>query len=356
MNITAQAASFSDVGKILGMAGPATLDRLSAAADYLGNGAIEINKYETEIVDLVRRESPTLARLKGRGAWLPATGHPHRYFEQTAIATATVTDPRNISPTPSGPTRTERSVMIKAITAQSNFSHFDVEVTRQQGQFAQVEAKDIADISSAIVRKEASMLWSGTDTSLTTPTTQEWMGLVAQVAAGGQVAYVNPGASIIDGLKTEVATMIARTDYAVRPSAFYLNPIAADLVDQEGKAAAYRFNETEFVGGVKVRALMTQAGELPLAPDPWLGSLNNTQLSALGLNSIPTGATTAYPIIIMQEDMLELPYVNPNGGPEPRIFQLGLLAGLQGQFVGISYNAVVAKGAAYAHALVIVFR
>ena len=28
-----------------------------AAADYLGNGAIEINKYETEIYDIIRRTS-----------------------------------------------------------------------------------------------------------------------------------------------------------------------------------------------------------------------------------------------------------------------------------------------------------
>lgn len=356
MTIQAQSVGFGDVGKLLGVGTNAPIGAISASADYLGNGAIEINKYESEIVDIVRRTSPSLDRLRGRGAWVPATGHPHRYFEQTAIASANATDPRSISPTPSGPTRVERSVLIKAITAQSNFSHFDVEVTRQQGQFARIEAKDIADISAAIVRKEAAMLWNGTDTSLTSATTLEWMGLVAQIVAGGQIFYCNPGVSIIDTLKTSVATMVSSSTYDNRPSAFYLNPLLADKIDQEGKAFAYRFNEVEFTAGVTVRGLSTQSGILPLAPDPFITTLNNTQLAALGLNSIPSGATTAYLCAIVQEDMLELPYVNPNGGAEPRIFQLGLLAGLQGQFVGIAYNAVVAKGAPYAHALVVVYR
>ena len=69
-------------------------DGLSAAADFLGNGAIEVNKYESEIVDMVRRDSLFLNRVDRK----PATGHPHRYFEQLAIATAAFTDPRNIVP------------------------------------------------------------------------------------------------------------------------------------------------------------------------------------------------------------------------------------------------------------------
>jgi len=33
------------------------LSQILAAADYLGNGAIEINKYESEIFDIIRRTS-----------------------------------------------------------------------------------------------------------------------------------------------------------------------------------------------------------------------------------------------------------------------------------------------------------
>ena len=68
---------------------------LSAAADYLGNGAIEVNRYEDEIFDLVRRNSIALQRFDKK----PATGHPHRYFEQNAIAQHLVDRlPREVGP------------------------------------------------------------------------------------------------------------------------------------------------------------------------------------------------------------------------------------------------------------------
>lgn len=332
---------------------------LSASADYLGNGAIEINKYEQEILDIVRRTSSTIQRLKNMGAFRPATGHPHRYFEQTAIASAVATDPRNIAPTPSGPTRVERPAMIKGLTAQSNFSHFDVEVTQQQGQFSQVEAKDINDIAEAVTLLEAQMTWQGTDTSLTAPTTFQWVGLIQQLASGGNIGTVLKGASIIDAIKTEVATIMSNTTFGPRPTAVYVNPLLADLIDQEAKAAAYKFNVTEFVAGEQVNAIQTQAGILPIIPDVFMPnwtSANASTISGLGLTSIPAGSTTSYQIAIIQENLIEVPFVNPNGNPDPRIFQLGLLSGLQGQFVGIAYNSIILKGASYAHALLQVFR
>jgi hypothetical protein len=93
----------------------------------------------------------------------PATGHPHRYFEETAIGTATWTDPRNIVPTATGPTRIEQAAFIKAVTSQTNLSLFDVDVTRQQGQYAYLESKDINDAVNAIIRLEAAAVYNGND-------------------------------------------------------------------------------------------------------------------------------------------------------------------------------------------------
>jgi hypothetical protein len=107
----------------------------------------------------VVRESVFINRVDFR----PATGHPHRYFEETAIGTATFTDPRNIAPSATGPTRIENAVFIKALTAQTNLSLFDVDVTRQQGQFAYLESKDIEDAVNAIVRLQAAAVWNGND-------------------------------------------------------------------------------------------------------------------------------------------------------------------------------------------------
>ncbi len=45
---------------------------LQAAADYMGPGAIEIDRYQTEITDIVRRRGAFGQRIKQ----VPATGHP----------------------------------------------------------------------------------------------------------------------------------------------------------------------------------------------------------------------------------------------------------------------------------------
>ncbi|MBM7045434.1 hypothetical protein [Rhizobium lusitanum] len=319
---------------------------ISAAADFLGNGAIEVNRYEDEIVDLVRRESIALQRFDA----VPATGHPHRYFEQTAIATAAFTDPRAISPTPSGPTRVERAAFIKALTAQTNLSLFDVDVTRMQGQFASVEAKDIEDIVSAILIQEGTSVWNGNDTSLSSPTTIQYMGLLNQIPAGS--VSVGAGASIIDGLKAQVAAMAANVTYRVRPTAIYLNPILGDYIDREAKAAKIELKEM-VVAGVTVNAIETQAGRLPLIADPYMPTTTDTSFGY----AAPASGFKNYFAVVTTEKEIEMPYVHGgDGNKNPRVFQLGLLAGLQGQYVAVHFNTVIAKAASYAHAVVLVVR
>jgi hypothetical protein len=303
-----------------------------------------VNEYEAEIADIVRRESIFIQRVPSP----PATGAPHRYFEQTAIAVGTATDPRNISPTPGGPTRVERSAALKAITAQSNFGLFDVQVTQQQGNFAYVEAQDVNDITNGIVVKAADMVWQGTDTSLTTPTTLEYMGLLRQITNTAQVGI---GASIIDALKQKVAVMFANPTFKVRPTAIYINPILGDFIDREAKAMAIKMSEM-VVGGVTVTAIETQAGRLPLIPDPYLPAKTD---NSFGFTA-PGAGNSNYFAVIVTEPWIELPYVNPNGSKDPQLFQLGLLAGLQKQFVGVWFNCVIAKGPSYAHAVVAVTR
>lgn len=319
---------------------------MSASADFLGNGAIETNRYETEIADIVRRTSVALGRFDVK----PATGHPHRYFEQTAIGQGQFTDPRNIAPTATGPTRVERPVMIKALVNQSNFSLFDVDVTRQQGQFANLEAKDVEDIASGIVLAQASGIWSGSDTSLSTPTTNQYVGLLTQIT---QQSSVLPGASIIDGLKAQVAQMVANAGFNVRPSAIYINPVLGDYIDREAKAQKIDMDKTEVAAGVTVKSIMTQAGPLPLIPDPFLAPLTTGAFNF----SAPTGGNKIYPAVILSEKWVEMPFIHGgDGNPNPRLFKLGLLSGLASQFVGVKFDAIVAKGASYAHATVGVYR
>ena len=320
---------------------------MDAAADFLGNGAIEVNMYETEIFDLVRRSSPIFDRVKAE----PATGHPHRFFEETAIGQGQFTDPRTISYSPTSPTRQEDVIYIKAMVNGSNFGLFDVQVTQQQGQFAYVEAKDVNDIISGIQVVRCKGIWQGTDTSYSSPTTIQYYGLLNQIT---QQATIAPGASIIDGLKAQVAKMVASTSYVVRPTAIWVNPIVGDLIDREAKAQQITMNTVEVVGGVKVKALSTQAGELPILTDPFLPS---TTSSIYGFSAPPTGYQN-YFCAILSENIISRPYIDggKNTGGMPQLFQLGLVGDLQKKFVAVLFDAILAKGASYAHSIVAIQR
>src|SRR5258708_1328392 len=72
---------------------------IHAAADFIGPGAVEVPLYQNEIFDICRRSSPFGQRIKQ----VPATGHPSRFFEETALPTpgaAAFLKPRSfVSPT-----------------------------------------------------------------------------------------------------------------------------------------------------------------------------------------------------------------------------------------------------------------
>ena len=306
---------------------------LQAAADYLGPGAVEINRYQTEITDIVRRRGAFGQRLKQ----VPATGHPSRFFEQTGINAPTAAqafvDPRNIVATVGAPTRVERSVPLKALVSQINYNLFDMEIGSQQSQFAFLQAKDLADSVEGLLRTHDAALWNGNDTSLTAPTTPQYFGAIGQIEAGGNTHTIQTSESIVDGLKGVIAQMVANSNFEVRPTAIYSNPVLLDLIDRELKS---EFNivlsTTEVAGGLRVKTLATQAGELPLIPDWTIG--------------YTTGSPSVYPCYIVSEDMIEYHWLTD---PNPRVFQLGLPNSLASQMVVVKFGAVVVKGASYAH-------
>lgn len=306
---------------------------LHAAADFMGPGAVEVNRYQTEITDIVRRRGVFGQRVKQ----VPATGHPSRFFEQTGIASPTAAggfvDPRNIVASVNTPTRVERSVPLKALVSQINYNLFDIEVGAQQSQFAYLQAKDLADAVEGLLRTHDVALWNGNDTSLSTPTTTQYFGACGQIEAGGNTATIGTGASIVDGLKSTVAQMVANSSYEVRPTAIYANPVLLDLIDREMKT---EFNvvlsTTEVTGGLRVKTLSTQAGDLPLIPEWSLG--------------YTTGSPSVYPCYIVSEDMIEYHWLTD---ANPRVFQLGTPGSLASQLVVVKFGAVVVKGAGYAH-------
>src|SRR5271165_1518074 len=233
---------------------------LQAAADYMGPGAVEVDMYQTEITDIVRRRGAFGQRIKQ----VPATGHPSRFFEETGIptpGTAGFVDPRNIVAPVVSPTRVERSVPLKAVVAQLNYNLFDAELGAQQKQFAYLQAKDLVDTIEGVMHTHDVALWNGNDTSLSTPTTAQYYGVAAQIAGGGNTTTIGTTASIVDGIKSAVAQMVANSSFAVRPSAIYANPVLLDLIDREMKTDFNVVLSTvEITAGFTVKALSTQAG------------------------------------------------------------------------------------------------
>jgi hypothetical protein len=316
---------------------------IHAAADFLGPGAIEVPAFQSEITDLVQRRGIFGRRIKQ----VPATGHPSRFFEETAIpspaATSGFVDPRNIVAPLVTPTRVERSVPLKALVAQINYNLFDMELGAQQSQFAYLQAKDLADTVDGVLRTHDIALWNGNDTSLSSPTTAQYYGAAAQIAAAGNTVTIGTAQSIVDGLKSTVAQMLSNTSFGVRPTAIYANPVLLDLIDREAKQ---EFNAVlssrEIAAGLTVKTLSTQAGELPLIPE-W----------TLPYTGTPGSGSAVLPAYIVTEDMIEYHWLSD---PNPRVFQLGVPGSLASQYVVVKFGGLVVKGANYAHYQVLVDR
>ncbi len=320
----------------------ATFTDIHAAADYIGPGAIEVPLYQTEIFDICRRSSPFGQRIKQ----VPATGHPSRFFQESAIpnpGTSGFVNPRSIAPPVVSPTRVELSVPLKAIVAQINYNLFDIELGNQQQQFAYLQAKDLVDTVSGVMVTHDVALWNGNDTSLSSPTTTQYMGVAAQIAAGGNSVTVSASMKIVDTIKTTVAQMVASSGFHVRPTAIYANPVLLDLIDQEMKSE-YNvvLNTDQITAGFRVKMLSTQAGDLPLIPD-W----------SLSYTGTPGSGSAVLPAYIVTEDLIEYHWL---GDPAPRVFQLGLPNSLSHQYVVVKFGAPVVKGASYAHYQVLVDR
>jgi hypothetical protein len=112
--------------------------------------------------------------------------------------------------------------------------------------------------------------------------------------------------------------------------------VLLDLIDREMKTE-YNvvLNTVEITAGYKVKALSTQAGDLPLIPE-W----------AIGYTGTPGSGTAVLPAYIVSEDMIEYHWLTD---PNPRVFQLGLPGSLASQNVVVKFGGVVVKGASYAH-------
>jgi hypothetical protein len=149
------------------------------------------------------------------------------------------------------------------------------------------------------------------------------------------VTVAKSSSTIVQTFKTAVAQMVSNSSYQVRPTAIYANPMLLDLIDQEMKTQFnVVLNTVEITGGFRVKALSTQAGDLPLIPE-W----------ALGYTGT-IGSGAVLPAYIVTEDLIEYHWLTD---PNPRVFKLGLPSALTQRQVVVKFGAPVVKGANFAH-------
>jgi len=92
---------------------------------------------------------------------------------------------------------------------------------------------------------------------------------------------------------------------------------------------------TEITVALRVKALSTHAGDLPLIPE-W----------ALGYTGTPGSGSAVLPAYIVTEDLIEYHWLTD---PNPRVFKLGLPSALTQQMVVVKFGAPVVKLPNVAH-------
>ncbi|WP_235885889.1 hypothetical protein [Paenibacillus cymbidii] len=308
---------------------------MEAAAQFQAPGALITDDFQREITDALRRNSV----LDGRLEYTPATGDFSTYYEQNEINGGEFVNPRSPSATPVTNARSPHSLKVKAITNQVNFGHYDVTLGQQQGNFEDLQAKDLDDMLNAVGLTHGKALWRGSDTSLSSPTTLEYRGIAKQIT---NIFRVGMTSSIVAGIRAKVAAMIASEKYLLRPSAIYIDPIALYYLEEEEREASNNSTQVSslsktVVAGIECNAILTAAGKLPLIPEPFMLSEENEDRPD----------NTDYGIAIVTERMIEYHYVGKKG---IYLFELGTVSDLQQKYIGIKYGAPVAKGPGYAHA------
>ena len=318
-------------------------------ADYNQSHYIEIPKFQDVMVDLLNRDVTILKRIQS----LPATGHPTRYWEQTKLPhNAKFVDVRNgeangkygVENLDTDYGRVERSAFLKAMTSRITFSMFDSELVRQQKDMDKLFDKDMNDMIVDFLKTQNDAIWNGKATSVMDSTSNEYCGLITQITDSMTVA--NPfdlntetGVFLFDVIRTKVAEALADTRMGGRVSALYANPVTIDyLVNSELARKNLRINvsadKIDIGNGHLVPKIYTQAGELPLIPDPYIKVTD-----AEGKKN--------HVIVGLNESLVERHYLTSD---KPRLFKMGLGADLLDDYVAVLFDTVILKGAdSHAH-------
>lgn len=297
----------------------------AATADYIGTGALYVPVWESQILDRTRKRGTLLQRVQTK----KATGHPTRYFEKLPHDSKhQFIDPRAINHAlDTEVVREGRSAYIKAMVDGITFGLFDHEVTMQQGLFGDLQAQDLSEVVSDMLDAQDRAVWTGGAASLMDASSVEYCSLPTQITNKGTIAA---GTRLVKGIIENVAKLMYNKQYAVKPTAIYMNPLMkakldAQEMDEKDKVKTY---DVEVLPGIKIDGIMTAAGILPIITDIYCPEDK---------------------IFVLDENLLERQYVTSD---VPRMYQLGTEKDLATRYIAILFDTFIVRGGSYGHMVI----
>jgi hypothetical protein len=265
-----------------------------------------------------------------------------RWVEESALnKTAAFINPRTITSTANpGITRVEKMARLKGMSNRITYGLFDRELQKNAALFSQVLEDDMSAMLTDMIQLKGTAIWTGTDTSYSSPTTDQYFGLMTAITNTGTIPVKTATTpTIAQGIKTQVAKMCSNPLVRVKPTAIYMNPLTVDAMEIEENAQTDKQKQytLEVVPGTIVTAIMTVAGLLPIIPDDTI--------------TIDTaGATTdVHPIVIVDESKIVRHYLA--GYADPVVFKLGLVDTLIDDYVAVTFDNVVVEFPDKAHCI-----
>ncbi len=297
----------------------------AATADYITTGAIHVPVFENVILDNTRKRGTLLQRVKTKAA----TGHPTRYFEKLPHDSKhNWIDPRHIDHAlDTTVERVERSAYIKAMTDGITFGLFDREVYNQQGnKFGDLQAQDLSEVITDMLDAQDRNVWTGTASDLMDSTNHDYCSIVTQITNTGNIGAEE---RLTKAIIQNVAELMYNLEYAVKPTAIYMNPMMKARLDAQEMDAADKIKQydVEVLPGIKINGIMTAAGILPIITDVYC----------------PEDT-----IAILDEALLERQYVT---SATPRLYQLGTEKDLATRYIAILFDTFIVRGGSYGHRL-----
>lgn len=293
------------------------------------------------IKDILSRETQMRSRIKTK----PEGMETFRWVEQTAIArNAAFSDPRSIAPTQSNaPTRVEKLAKLKCITSRITYGFFDSALTRN-GTFGYVLEQDMKDAVADCLGTANAAIYSGTDTSYGTPTTNQYFGIMTAIT---NTATFDATKDIATQINTQIAKMINKKFGVAKsvPTAIYMNPLTADLLakQEQAKENNLRLFTNTIMPGATVPMIQTMVGPLPVIVDPEI------TLAANGTDNTKND----HKILFINEDLIVRHYfVDGNMSyADPVVFKLGLTQSLVDDYVIFMADNVVVNYPDVAHCI-----